>query len=296
MTDQTHIPVLLEETIQLLSVQPGKWYVDMTFGRGGHTQAILNQGGFVLALDVDADAIAWGTRTFTKSLEKKQLILVRENFQHVDEVIGRQESQVQSQIFGAIADFGVSSPQLEQAERGFSFQSDAPLDMRMDQRLSVTAADLLNGLGKNELIDLLSKYGGEHHAKTIAFAIVNARKQKAIQTTRELALLLEHTIPREGQIHQATKTFMALRMLVNDELNVIKDMLPKAFTMLASNGILVTIAFQENEDRFCKHFMVQMETEEKGQMLTKKPIQPGDVEVAMNPRSRSAKLRGVRKI
>lgn len=296
MTDQVHTPVLLQESVDLLSVQPGKWYIDMTFGRGGHTKAILDRGGFVLALDIDEDAIAWGTRTFTTYLEKKNLILVRENFQNIDEVVNGQEEHVRTQIFGAIADFGVSSPQLDNASRGFSFQEDAPLDMRMDQRLSVKAKDLVNGLGKNELMELLTTYGGEHHAKTIANLIVERRKSGLIETTRELALLIEHSIPREGQIHPATKTFMALRMLVNDELNVIRDMLPKVFTLLASKGILVTIAFQENEDRLCKQFMVQVTQDGTGLALTKKPIQASEAEVEANPRSRSAKLRGVQKL
>lgn len=289
-----HIPVLLEEAVDNLTVQDDKWYVDATFGRGGHTKAILEQGGSVIALDHDKDAIGYGMRHFVQAIEAKKIIFERENFEHIDEVVRKHGKQ--GAISGILADFGISSPQVDDKSRGFSFQEDAPLDMRMDDRLGVKAKDLVNALGKNELYDIFTRFSGEHHARVIVDAILVARRAKPIETTKELATIIERVVRREGHLHPATKVFQALRIVVNDEIGSIERFLPKAVEMLEPNGRLVTIAFHEGEDRLVKHFGQEMSASGKVRIVTAKPIEPSDAEVERNPRSRSSKLRVIEKV
>ncbi|HZZ99028.1 MAG TPA: 16S rRNA (cytosine(1402)-N(4))-methyltransferase RsmH [Candidatus Saccharimonadia bacterium] len=284
-----HLPVMLEEAIDGLKVEEGKWYVDATFGRGGHTREILNRGGNVIAFDHDEEAIMNATQFFAKEIAQHRLELVHENFAKLKD----QAAVTTKNISGILFDFGVSSPQLDDSSRGFSFQQDAPLDMRMDNRLGVRAADLVNALGKKELFYLLTTYAQETRAHVIVDAILRARSKKPIETTTELAEIIENAIGRRTQthLHPATKTFLALRMVVNDELGSIESALPTAFDTLSQLGRLVTISFNESEDRIVKHAMVDWEAKGKGKQLTKKPLQPTEKEVAMNARSRSAKLR-----
>ncbi|HSW89739.1 MAG TPA: 16S rRNA (cytosine(1402)-N(4))-methyltransferase RsmH [Patescibacteria group bacterium] len=294
METADHIPVLAKEAIQMLSIQPGDLVVDATFGRGGHTRQILEIGATVIAFDVDKSAIEYGMRHFVREIEAKRLILVNENFEKIDEVM--EKLGIKGQVSAVLADFGVSSPQLDEGERGFSFRTDAPLDMRMDERLGVTAADLLAVLGKKELEHLFSENAQEHHAKKIAEIIVEERSKHPIRTTRQLADLIEKKIGREGHLHPATKIFLALRMQVNDELGVIETFLPKAFEQLRTGGRMATISFHEGEDRLCKEFMNKKEALGVGKMLTKRPIEPSDLEVEENKRSRSSKLRVIEKL
>ncbi len=296
MNSQTgHTPVLFKEAIDGLNVQAGKWYLDLTFGRGGHTTGILSQGGKVVAFDQDNDAIKFARRNFVKEIETKNLILVERNFEHVGEEVDKL-AEVKGSVFGALFDFGVSSNQLEEAERGFSFQTDAPLDMRMSKEMGVTARDLVNALGKRELERMLSEFAQEQNAKRITDLILTERKKKPIETTRQLADLIEKRIGRKGHLHPATKTFMALRMLVNDELGVIERGLPQAFDLLSPGGRLVAISFHEGEDRIVKHFAKNVEEMGKGRGITGKPIEASEEERHTNPRSRSAKLRIIEKI
>ena len=290
----SHIPVLLHEAVDLLNVEDGKWYIDATFGRGGHTREILSFGGNVIALDHDKEAITYGMRHFVQAIEAKRIFFERENFEHIDDVV-RKYDQV-GKIHGVLADFGISSPQVDDKNRGFSFLEDAPLDMRMDDRLGVKARDLVNALGRNELIDLFTTYSQERHAKYIADAIVKERKSKPIETTQDLTRIIEKVVHREGHLHPATKVFQALRIVVNDELGSIERFLPKAFETLASGDRLVTIAFHEGEDRLVKHFEQDLIVGGDATAVTSKPIEPSDEEVANNPRSRSGKLRVIEKI
>lgn len=286
-----HTSVMLHEAVDALNIQQGQWYVDATFGRGGHTRAILDKGGKVIAFDHDKEAITYGMTHFVKDLEGGNLKLINENFDHMT------AGEVQKHaIFGILFDFGVNSAQLDVAERGFSFQVDAPLDMRMDSRLGVTAKDLINALGKKELYDLLTTYAQEHNARAIVDAVLRSRKDKPIETTLELAQIVEQAVGgrargKAGKIHPATRTFMALRMAVNDELGNIQRALPLALEVLSNGGRFVTIAFHEGEDRLVKHAMRLWEEEGKGTMLTKHPLEPSADELMANPRSRSAKLR-----
>lgn len=289
--EHEHIPVLLKETLELLDIRSGFWYIDATFGRGGHTRKILERGGNVLAFDCDSSAIMYGQRHFVRDIEMGNLKLVHENFDKVSETVQAYSSEIREHIRGVLADFGVSSPQLDDAERGFSFQTDAPLDMRMDKRLGVTAKDLVNALGKKELYELLTHYGGEQHARIIVDAILRARSRKPIETTKELAQIIEQTVRRTGHLHPATKTFLALRIVVNDELGSIERMLPQAWQVLTQHGRLVTICFQEEEDRLVKTFLRKKEEIGEAEVLTKKPVVPTPEEVETNPRSRSSKLR-----
>src|SRR5260221_6069201 len=179
-----HIPVLLAEVLEALDVQTGNWYIDGTFGRGGHTTEILKHGGKVIAFDVDQEAIAFGQEKFANEIAQGQLILLRENFDRLQQVIGQlHEANKIGEVQGALFDFGTSSDQLKDETRGFSFSGDADLDMRMDDRLGVKAKDLLAILPEKQLVQLFIELGGEHEAKSIARAIVNQRQQHPIQTT-----------------------------------------------------------------------------------------------------------------
>lgn len=282
---------MLQEAVEALQVKPQAWYVDATFGRGGHTREILHRGGNVVALDVDQDAIAYGHSTFASQITDGELILLRENFDHLASAINH--LPIANQIQGILFDFGTSVDQLTDVQRGFSFDSDAPLDMRMDNRLGVTAADLLNVLSEKQLTHLLIEYGGEHQARAIAKAIVRNREHgQPLTTTKSLADLVTAVKNHyRDKLHPATKVFQALRMAVNSEPDAITQVLPQAWQIVSPAGRIVTIAFHEGEDRPVKLIFKQWEEAGKGTSITDKPLTPSDQEVTINPRSRSAKLR-----
>jgi 16S rRNA (cytosine1402-N4)-methyltransferase len=285
-----HIPVLFKEGMEALMVKTNAWYIDATFGRGGHTKGILDRGGKVIALDHDQEAIDKGKTVFSQEIQDGKLELVRSNFDAIESI----DAVKNKAIDGVLFDFGVNSAQLDSAVRGFSFQLDAPLDMRMDDRLGVTARDLVNALGKKELFALLTTYAQESRARFIVDAILVERSKRPIETTQQLAQLVERAVggrKKHERLHPATKTFMALRMAVNDELGNIERVLPAALNILQVKGKLVTIAFHEGEDRLVKHAMRAWEEQGKGFQLTKHPIEPSEEELRRNPRSRSAKLR-----
>lgn len=292
-----HQAVLLHEAVELLAVQPDCWYVDGTFGRGGHTAAILAQGGRVIALDYDEQAIQAGAERFKSEVTAGQLILVRENFAGFATVWPKLPPKAKK-ISGALFDFGTSIEQLRYDQRGLSFLNpELPLDMRLDSRLGVTAADLLMVLDERQLANLFFEAGGEMRAKAIARAIAQQRKRgKVFQTTGDLIELIQKISPhRQGHLHPATKVFQALRIAVNDELSNIADGLPIIFTMLEPGSRLVTISFHEGEDRIVKRLFKELETAGEGILITKKPITPGEIEIKNNSRSRSAKLRALEK-
>ena len=296
--DTYHTSVLLHEAISLLDIRSGKKYIDATLGGGGHSFEILKRGGIVLGLDMDEDAI-WYVEEKVKSQKSKvkignELVLVRGNFREIDSIARENDF---TKVAGVLFDLGVSSHHFDAAERGFSLQKDAPLDMRMDRNLSVKASDLVNGLTKGELYELFNKFGEERFAHSISDSIVSSRKVKPIQTTIELAGIVERAIKRKrSEVHPATKVFQALRIAVNDELNNLREALPKALELLEKNGRLVVISFHSLEDRIVKNQFKLWGDEGKGKIITEKPVTASEEEVERNNRSRSAKLRVFEKL
>ena len=298
MSSKLHQPVLLNQAVELLAVQPDKWYVDTTFGRGGHTRAVLERQGKVIAFDHDATAIEYGQQEFSQNIAQKRLILIRENFdQLLKQVRDLQTQKLVGQVAGILFDFGTSVDQLKDERRGFSFDADGPLDMRMDDRLGVTAYDLLYLLSEKQLEGLLRDQGGEEMARAIAQTITRYKQAhgQPPRTTRQLADLISSVKRSRSHLHPATKVFQALRMAVNSELVSIEKALPQAFALLEPGGRLVTIAFHEGEDRLCKKLMRQLAQSGQAELLTKKPLTPSTQELAANPRARSAKLRALEK-
>jgi 16S rRNA (cytosine1402-N4)-methyltransferase len=289
--DNYHVSVLLQETIDLLNVRTGQKYIDGTLGGAGHTKAILERGGNVLGIDHDQDALDYVTKKFegTEYVSGHDLIVAKGNFKDIDTLA---KNNGFTKVAGVLLDLGISSHHVDIADRGFSFQKDGPLDMRMDRDLTVKAADLINGLNKAELSDLFFKLGEEWHARTITESILRARQIKRIETTIELAEIVRRAVPGSKKgINPATKVFQALRIAVNDELFVVSDALPKAVRLLGSGGRLAVISFHSLEDRIVKHTFIEFEKKGLGKIITKKPVIPSDEEIAGNSRSRSSKLR-----
>lgn len=306
--DFSHIPVLLRETIEALDIRPDGIYVDGTAGGGGHSQEILNrlEKGTLIAIDQDPDAV----ETVTKRFEgNKNVKVARANFSQMDEVV---RSLGFDRVDGVLLDIGVSSRQLDTPERGFSFHNDAPLDMRMSQE-GTSARDLVNTLPHGELARIIRMYGEERFASSIAGAIVREREKKPIETTLELAEIVKSGVPaakrRDG--HPARKTFQALRIAVNGELDRLSVGLEAAFSLLAPGGRLAVITFHSLEDRIVKQYFAQLCTgctcpkdfpvcvcgkKPQAKLWKKKPIEASEEELASNARSRSAKLRVLEKI
>ena len=289
-----HTSVLLQEVLTYLAVKHNGLYIDCTLGGGGHTFEIISLGGRVLGFDVDDEAVVSvkeGLRKLNLA-EGKDLTIVQENFNQLGmraPVLGF------SEVDGILLDLGVSSHQFDTPERGFSFQS-GPLDMRMGKGLSVRAKDLVNGLREKELVELFVRFGEEPFARKIAKSIVEARKLKPFETTEELADLVRKNVHGEQSIHPATRIFQALRIAVNDELNVLEQALPEAMKLLKPGGRLVVISFHSLEDRIVKQMFVKFKNDGIARILTDKPIMANEEEVLLNRRARSAKLRVVEKI
>ncbi len=318
-----HIPVLLNEVLQFLEIKPGSWYVDCNLGGGGHTKGILEAGGKVIGIDLDPDAIHQVAKDYDLKIEdqgdhleaySENLILYQSNFANIDQVvnvIARNEVTKQSkteiaspsvrndrmEIQGILFDLGVSTHQLETDKRGFSFNLSGPLDMRMNPNQSVSAKELVNGLYERELADLFWRLGEERFSRQIAKKIVEQRTISPIETSDQLVqiiLSVRHRSPKD-KTHPATRVFQALRIAVNDELNSLTEALPKALEILSPEGKLAVIAFHSLEDRIVKNYFRDWEKENKVKILTKKPIEPTEVEINSNPRSRSGKLRVLEK-
>ncbi len=289
-----HTPVLLKEVIEFIRVEEGKHYIDATVGGGGYTQEILRRGGIVLGIDVDQDAIEhvsgrWKVESRSWNIKEDNLRIIRGNFRNIGDIA---RFHGFAKVSGIVFDLGVSSYQLEKVERGFSFQREGPLDMRMDHELAVKAGDLINILTKGEMYELFRQLGEERYAYAISESIIRARKIKPITTTTELANVVASAVPvKRGSIHQATKAFQALRIAVNDELNNIQEALPQAVGLLENNGHLVVVSFHSLEDRIVKNMFKEFKTQGKGSILTKKPVSPSFEEIEKNNRARSAKLR-----
>lgn len=306
-TQEYHVPVLLEETLAVLNIQPDGVYVDGTAGGGGHSFAIASRlnGGRLIALDQDPDAI----RQAGKRLSGLPATVVHRNFRHMDDVLREQGVE---RVDGILLDIGVSSHQLDEPERGFSYHADAPLDMRMSQA-GITAADLVRELSESELADIFFRFGEEKFSRAIARAIIGARQIQPIETTTQLAEIIKGAVPaavrRDG--HPARKVFQALRMAVNAELDCLSETLDIAFDSLKVGGRLAVITFHSLEDRmvkqrfaaFCKGCECPPEfpvcvcgRTPAGRLTNKKPIEASAAELAANPRSRSAKLRCIEKL
>jgi 16S rRNA (cytosine1402-N4)-methyltransferase len=273
-----HEPVLLKETIEGLRVEKDKRYIDATLGGGGHSFEILRRSGIVLGIDVDQDAIA----NIEKDKKPEKLTVARGNFRDIDKIALLNKFD---KVAGIIFDLGVSSHQIDTPTRGFSFQNEGPLDMRMDQELGVRALDLIKILTKGELYEVFTKFGEETHAWAISDAIVRTRGVKPIETTTDLAKI---AFAIAGQ---SRKVFQALRIAVNDELISIEEALPKALGLLEENGRLCVISFHSLEDRIVKRKFLEFEEKKMGKIITKKPFIPTDEEIKRNKRAGSAKLR-----
>jgi 16S rRNA (cytosine1402-N4)-methyltransferase len=286
----THVPVMTAEVIQYLRPERGGLFVDCTVGLGGHAQALLEAGATrLLGLDRDRDALARAGRTLAPWASRIELV-------HADyrDVAGVLDARRITSVDGALADLGVSSLQLDEAGRGFSFQRDEPLDMRMDQSSGDTAAQLVARASERELADAIFHYGEERFSRRIARALVRAREEAPVETTGRLAGIVRRAVPRRGfmRIDPATRTFQALRIWVNRELDALDRFISTLAGRLRVGGRLAIISFHSLEDRIVKHTFRALERDMPlAAVLTKKPILPSDDEIAANPRARSAKLR-----
>lgn len=297
-----HDSVLLNEVIEGLDIKEGKWYLDCTLGDGGYTRAIIERGGKVLGIDVDPQAIERVLKRFgDEQIKESSFKLVQGNFRDLENLIEQipiksvQTENLDQKFAGAVFDLGVSSLQLDSPEKGFSFMKEGPLDMRMDPTLSVKALDLINALNKGELYELFTKLGEEEHAKTLASAVVFSRGVSEIKTTRDLAEIAEKSLGRRGKIHPATKIFQALRIAVNDELNALKEGLISVIDHIESKGRVAVVSFHSLEDRIVKETFRDWEEKGIGEIVTGKPVIPGEEEQRINKRSRSAKMRVFKK-
>lgn len=285
-----HIPVLQKEVIECLDPKTNENFIDCTVGGAGHSLAILERTaprGKMLGIDMDSESI--------KNIKKqKRLILVCDNFVNLKEIVKRENF---TRIDGILFDLGLCSWQLDKSGRGFSFQKREPLDMRYSQDNQLTAEKILNFWSKFEIEKILREYGEEMFAKNIAEKIIESRKTRPIKNTIQLVSIIEKAVPKRylyQRIHFATRTFQALRIAVNDELNNLEKALPQALDVLRANGRIVAISFHSLEDRIVKNFL--RDNSEKLKILTKKPVMAENKEVRSNPRSRSAKLRAAIKL
>jgi 16S rRNA (cytosine1402-N4)-methyltransferase len=300
VSEVSHVPVLLEETMSALNVRQEGTYVDGTFGRGGHSAAILARLGVrgrLLALDQDPAAHA------DRALQDPRLELIHGRFSTMTQALAARGIR---QVAGVLLDLGVSSPQLDEAQRGFSFAKEGPLDMRMDTSRGETAAEWLNRADERDIREVVRNYGEERFAKQVAAAIVDARGREPFRTTRQLAEVVARAVrTREPGQHPATRTFQALRIHVNQELAELEVTLPQAADLLEPGGRLAVISFHSLEDRIVKTFIRERSSDKlpkgvpvRAKDLPKpqlaavgKAIKPGEAEVARNPRARSAVLR-----
>ncbi len=283
-----HVAVLFQEVIAALAPRDGGGYIDGTVGAGGHAAGILEASaptGRLLGLDADPAALAIATQNLARF--GNRVLLVHSNYERLREVAAANGFVP---VNGIVLDLGLSSIQLADAQRGFSFSSDGTLDMRMNPYEPTTAADLVNTLDEKSLADILFTLGEERAARRIARAIVAARP---IYTAAELARVIERAIGRWGRLHPATRTFQALRIAVNRELERLENVLPQIVEVLAPGGRVAIIAFHSLEDRIVKNFF---RSSDRLRVLTKHPLRPTPAEIANNPRSRSAKLRIAEKI
>ncbi|MDO8269266.1 MAG: 16S rRNA (cytosine(1402)-N(4))-methyltransferase RsmH [Candidatus Levybacteria bacterium] len=288
MTNFNHTPVLLEEVIAYLNIKPGKKYIDATIGGGGHTKRIIDAGGLVLGIDQDEDALEFVKQTQVLNIKNKALKIIKGNFKDIEEIAAENGFDA---VDGILLDLGVSSYQLDSSGRGFSIRHDEKLDMRMDKEKELSALDVVNTYSLQKLTDIFYFFGEEHNARQIADEIVRLRKKKEITTTKELAGLIERLPHRSEEIHPATRVFQAIRIEVNNELEVLRNVLEKGVQLLAPQGRILVISFHSLEDRIVKQAFEKLKKEGKGTVITKKPLTATNEELSKNKRSRSAKMR-----
>jgi 16S rRNA (cytosine1402-N4)-methyltransferase len=298
--DIDHTPVLLEEALEILRPQDNKVYVDATFGAGGYTKAILSKANCkVIGIDCDINA-----EKYTKQIQDDfpgKFHFINDNFINIDAILNDMNI---SHVDGMVFDLGVSSMQLDNKERGFSFSGDGPLDMRMDNSLPITAAQLVNEMYEKELADLIYQYGGERKSRSIAKNIVQFRQKEKILTTAKLVEAMNpNSRNYQDSIHFATRTFQALRIAVNNELDNLKIAINKLPKLLAPEGTIGIVTFHSLEDKIVKDAFKEISTNNDTsnnygsfERINKKVIAPSYKEVRKNPRSRSAKLRGLRRV
>ncbi len=282
-----HIPVLIKETLEGLAIRPDGCYWDGTFGRGGHTRLILEQlgeNGSLVGSDWDETA------------EAASQLIEDDRFRFIRGSLSQVVDQTPPNLSGVLWDLGCSTPQLKDPERGFSFKENGPLDMRMDQSQPTTAADLVNETREEDLANLIYKYGEERFSRRIAARIIEWRKEEPFHDTDRLARLCRSVYPKKyHRIDPATRTFQALRIVVNNELGELEDTLPLVLARLAPGGRAVIISFHSLEDRIVKHCFRQHAKEGGYKIITKRPLVADEAEARENPASRSAKLRVIEK-
>jgi len=287
-----HEPVMVAEVLDVLAPSRGGLFVDCTVGLGGHSRALLEAGADrVLGLDRDPSALAIARQTLSAFGERVEL--VHADYRELDRVLG--ERGIDG-VSGTLADLGVSSMQLDEEGRGFSFRRDEPLDMRMDRTQGPSAADLLRDVAEGELADVIYQFGEERHSRRVARAIVRARAETPIDTTGRLAAIVRRAVPHHGyqRIDPATRTFQALRIWVNRELDGLDAFLERAARRLLAGARLAVITFHSLEDRIVKHtFRAIAKADEQLGIVTRRPLSAADAEVERNPRARSAKLRAI---
>ncbi|HOL23015.1 MAG TPA: 16S rRNA (cytosine(1402)-N(4))-methyltransferase RsmH [bacterium] len=284
-----HYPVMKEYVVQYLNLKDGGIYVDATCGYGGHSRYILetNSNIFLYGLDKDEEAFRYTSQALANF---KNFKAIHSGYEDIDQVL---EKEGIEKVDGILMDLGFSTNQVKDGERGFSFQIEGPLDMRYDRRNELTAGEIINKWNRKEMIWVFEQYGEIKRAHKIVDAIIEQRKKKRFETTTELADFITKYYRRYGKIHPATKFFMALRIAVNNELEILKEGLKKAVILLKTNGRLVVISFHSLEDRLVKHFF---RNNQQLKVLTRKPLLPEEKEVDVNPESRSAKMRVCEKI
>ena len=290
-----HRPVMVEDVLDYLNLQSGQIILDCTVGGGGHASGILDKikpDGFLIGIDKDMEILQTAKQALSKTTGKFKLY--HADYSDIDEVLRQAEVD---KVNGVLLDLGVSSLQFDQADRGFSFAKEAPLDMRMDRSRGITAQNLIRRLSETELAELLWKYGEERWSRRIARAILKEKKGVGITSTRQLAAIVERVVPRgKSKIHPATRVFQALRIVVNKEMDNLEIFLDKIYNYMASGARIVIISFHSLEDRIVKNKFIEKAKQNIFRVLTKKPITPREAEIMENIRSRSAKLRAAERI
>ena len=298
-----HVSVMLAEAVDALNVRAGGVYVDGTLGRAGHAKEIVRRGGKVIGIDRDGDALE-----AVAALSAEGLKAVKGNHGDIDAIVKREGLEC---VDGILLDLGVSSPQLDEGERGFSFRTDGPLDMRMDRSCGMTAADVVRDFDEAALTGIFRAYGEEPNARRIAKAIVKARGEAPVETTLRLAEIVERAVGRHGAHHPATRVFQALRMYVNDEMGELEKALAGGLGCLRAGGRMVVITFESLTDRMVKRFFAahagrMVSLQQGGErwegelprvaQITRKAVVATEAEISANPRSRSAKMRAVERM
>lgn len=290
--NQVHLPVLLREVLEVLAPKEGGIYVDATIGLGGHSEEILKmvgQGGLVVGIDRDSEALQ---RT-QERLQDARLVLSQGAFSCIDSILS---SRGIDAVDGILLDLGVSMMQLKDHRRGFSFSSDERLDMRMDSSQELSAWEVVNEYPEKDLARIIREFGEEYRANRIARAIAGQRQKRQIDTCAEFALLIMQAVGRRGRIHPATKTFQAVRLEVNQEMEELRQGLYAALRALKKGGRFCVISYHSLEDRVVKHFIRDHDREGVLRPLSRKPVIPSLAEIRTNPSARSAKLRGAEKL